>query len=103
MDAPLLSIRRINHLEDQARIVHFEDQPASPVFLIMSESVLAHARYGKDFIRVFRVVRGSEFHQVVEYNVSVMLEGDIDPRSVMHSLSCHISLFLIAIICKSGS
>ncbi|OAX41919.1 uricase [Rhizopogon vinicolor AM-OR11-026] len=44
----------------------------------MSESVLTHARYGKDFIRVFRVVRGSEFHHIVEYNVSVMLEGDIE-------------------------
>jgi len=49
----------------------------------MSEPALTHARYGKDFIRVFRVVRGSECHHVVEYNVSVMLEGDIDSRSVI--------------------
>lgn len=45
----------------------------------MSESVLTSARYGKDLIRVFRVVRDGEFHQVVEYNVTVLLEGDIEP------------------------
>ncbi|KAG2116868.1 hypothetical protein BD769DRAFT_1485253 [Suillus cothurnatus] len=44
----------------------------------MSESVLTSARYGKDFVRVFRVVRDGEFHQVVEYNVKVLLEGDIE-------------------------
>jgi len=59
----------------------------------MSESVLTQARYGKDFVRVFRVVRGSDFHHVVEYNVSVMLEGDIEPRSVMHRHRLHISPF----------
>jgi hypothetical protein len=49
----------------------------------MSESVLTSARYGKDLVRVFRVVRGTEFHQVVEYNVTVLLEGDIDTRLVI--------------------
>ncbi|KAG1760820.1 hypothetical protein EDD22DRAFT_980459 [Suillus occidentalis] len=44
----------------------------------MSESVLTSARYGKDLVRVFRVVKGKEFHQVVEYNVTVLLEGDIE-------------------------
>ncbi|KAG1894140.1 uncharacterized protein F5891DRAFT_1063490 [Suillus fuscotomentosus] len=44
----------------------------------MSESVLTNTRYGKDLVRVFRVVRDGEFHQVVEYNVSVLLEGDIE-------------------------
>lgn len=44
----------------------------------MSESVLTSARYGKDLVRVFRVVRGSEFHHVVEYNVTVLVEGDIE-------------------------
>ncbi|KIK34525.1 hypothetical protein CY34DRAFT_812841, partial [Suillus luteus UH-Slu-Lm8-n1] len=48
----------------------------------MSESVLTSARYGKDLVCVFRVVRGIEFHQVVEYNVTVLLEGDIETRSV---------------------
>ncbi|KAG2121118.1 hypothetical protein DEU56DRAFT_112253 [Suillus clintonianus] len=44
----------------------------------MSESVLTSARYGKDLVRVFRVVRDGEFHQVVEYNVTVLVEGDIE-------------------------
>ncbi|KAG1789286.1 uncharacterized protein HD556DRAFT_1398859 [Suillus plorans] len=44
----------------------------------MSESVLTNTRYGKDLVRVFRVVRDGEFHQVVEYNVRVLLEGDIE-------------------------
>jgi urate oxidase len=44
----------------------------------MSESVLTSARYGKDLVRVFRVVRDGEFHKVVEYNVTVLLEGDIE-------------------------
>ncbi|KAG2341188.1 uricase [Suillus weaverae] len=45
----------------------------------MSESVLTTARYGKDLVRIFRVVRDGEFHQVVEYNATVLLEGDIEP------------------------
>ena len=41
---------------------------------------LTSAVYGKDLVRVLRVVREGAFHQVVEYNVSVHLEGDIDKR-----------------------
>ncbi|KIK50284.1 hypothetical protein GYMLUDRAFT_51307 [Collybiopsis luxurians FD-317 M1] len=45
----------------------------------MSElSYLSSARYGKDAVRVFRVVREGSTHTVVEYNVKVLLEGDID-------------------------
>ncbi|KAG0705795.1 hypothetical protein DFH29DRAFT_904847 [Suillus ampliporus] len=44
----------------------------------MSESVLTHAQYGKDLVRVFRVVRQGDIHQVVEYNVTVLVEGDIE-------------------------
>ncbi|KAJ3771679.1 uricase [Lentinula raphanica] len=47
----------------------------------MSElTYLSSARYGKDAVRVFRVVRDREgpAHTVVEYNVKVLLEGDID-------------------------
>lgn len=36
------------------------------------------ACYGKDKIRVLRVVRQGAWHQVVEYNVTALLEGDID-------------------------
>ncbi|KAH9955445.1 uricase [Russula compacta] len=42
--------------------------------------VLATARYGKDKVRVFRVVRDptSKVHDVVEYNVTVLVEGAIE-------------------------
>ena len=41
---------------------------------------LSHARYGKDKVRVFRVVREGKWQTVVEYNVTALLEGDIDVR-----------------------
>ena len=44
---------------------------------------LSHARYGKDKIRVFRVVREDKWHTIVEYNVTALLEGDIDTRRVL--------------------
>jgi hypothetical protein len=46
--------------------------------------VLATARYGKDKVRVFRVVRDpeSKVHDVVEYNVTVLVEGAIETRCV---------------------
>lgn len=43
-----------------------------------SPGALSHARYGKDKIRVFRVVREGHWHHIVEYNVQVLLEGDLD-------------------------
>ena len=44
------------------------------------EGILTSARYGKDQIRVFRVVRNGSVHEIVEYNVQVLLEGDIATR-----------------------
>ncbi|KAF9446076.1 uricase [Macrolepiota fuliginosa MF-IS2] len=41
-------------------------------------STLAYAKYGKTNVRVFRVVREGKWHHVVEYNVTALLEGDID-------------------------
>lgn len=41
----------------------------------MSAAELTAAKYGKEKIRVFRVVRGAEWHEVVEYTVAVLLEG----------------------------
>jgi len=38
------------------------------------------ARYGKDKVRVLRVVREGAWHYVVEYNITALLEGDIDVR-----------------------
>ena len=46
-------------------------------------TALAAARYGKDKIRVFRVVRDGKWHSVVEYNVTVLVEGDIGTRCVL--------------------
>jgi len=42
-----------------------------------SASELTAARYGKDKIRVFRVVREAGIQHVVEYNVCSLLEGDV--------------------------
>ncbi|KAH8827454.1 uricase [Flagelloscypha sp. PMI_526] len=44
----------------------------------MSSGSLTSARYGKDKVRVLRVVRKENVHHVVEYNVQVLLEGDLD-------------------------
>ena len=41
---------------------------------------LTSARYGKAKVRVLRVVREDKWHHVVEYNVQVLLEGDIGTR-----------------------
>lgn len=47
---------------------------------------LAGARYGKDKVRVLRVVRGDRdgprWHDVVEYNVCALVEGEIETRYV---------------------
>ena len=57
----------------------------------MSDFKLTAARYGKDKVRVFRVIKPSTpggQHQVVEYNVCLMLEGDIETRyaSILRAL-----------------
>lgn len=41
-------------------------------------SELTSSRYGKDKVRVFRVVREGKVHHIVEYNVTALLEGDVD-------------------------
>ncbi len=48
-----------------------------------SISYLSHARYGKDKVRVFRIVREGKWHHIVEYNVQALLEGDIETRWVL--------------------
>jgi hypothetical protein len=49
----------------------------------LEPGVLAAARYGKDKVRVFRVVRDpeSKVYNVVEHNVTVLVEGAIETRS----------------------
>ena len=49
-------------------------------------SYLAEATYGKDKVRVFRVVREGKTHHIVEYNVQVLLEGELDTRQAQLSL-----------------
>lgn len=44
------------------------------------QSVLSAARYGKTLVRVFRVVREGSWHNIIEYNVEALLEGDIATR-----------------------
>lgn len=41
-------------------------------------SELTWSRYGKDKVRVFRIVREEKVHHIVEYNVTALLEGDVD-------------------------
>lgn len=43
----------------------------------MAPFPLSSARYGKEKVRVFRVARSDAWHEVVEYTVSVLLEGQI--------------------------
>lgn len=45
-----------------------------------SDIGLTAARYGKDKVRVFRIVRGEKWHDIVEYNVCTLLEGNIETR-----------------------
>ena len=59
-----------------------------------SQVYLSHARYGKDKVRVFRIVREEKWHTIVEYNVTALLEGDINVRydfassAVIYSAQC---------------
>ena len=52
----------------------------------MSSVKLSHARYGKQAIRVFRIVREDKWHTVVEYNVTALLEGEIDVAYVQFGI-----------------
>ncbi|MBW0482495.1 hypothetical protein O181_022210 [Austropuccinia psidii MF-1] len=44
----------------------------------MSPFQLSRSRYGKTNVRVLRVVRNGRWHEVVEYTISIMLEGQLD-------------------------
>ena len=59
-------------------------------------SYLSHARYGKDKVRVLRVVREGSWHTVVEYNVKALVEGEIETRyrtsTVLHQPPVAMSL-----------
>jgi hypothetical protein len=53
--------------KDKALSVHYNNSPT----INMSEELgyLSAARYGKDLVRVFRVVREGDKHHVAEYTV----------------------------------
>lgn len=54
-----------------------------------TEVQLSASRYGKDKVRVFRTVRGEGgVHDIVEYEVCALVEGDIATRCVDHPRCC---------------
>ena len=57
-------------------------------------SYLAGARYGKDKVRVFRVVRDGKTHHIVEYDVQVLVEGDLETRRATISFLYILRTFL---------
>lgn len=60
----------------------------------MSNNIgLSAARYGKDKVRVCRVVRNEGWHDVVEYEVCALVEGAIETRYVIGPLT--IMFFLL--------
>ncbi len=50
--------------------------------------VLTSARYGKDLVRVARVVREGDKHTIVEYTVKALLEGDIETSYTQANNAC---------------
>ncbi|EIN05494.1 uricase [Punctularia strigosozonata HHB-11173 SS5] len=52
---------------------------------------LTHARYGKDLVRVLRVVREGAWHHVVEYNVRALVEGEIETSYTKADNSCVVA------------
>ena len=60
---------------------------------------LSAARYGKDKVRVCRVVRNEGWHDVVEYEVCALVEGAIETRyGLLPSLLLYFPLCVIIII-----
>jgi len=51
--------------------------------------IISSALYGKDKVRVFRIVREGTWHHVVEYNLTILLEGDLDLRYA-HTCVCYL-------------
>ncbi|WVO18560.1 urate oxidase [Cryptococcus depauperatus] len=58
----------------------------------MSElGYLSAARYGKDLVKIARVIRNGEEHHVVEYIIQVLLEGDIEASYTKADNSCVVA------------
>jgi len=54
-------------------------------------SSLTFARYGKDKVRVFRIVRNGDWHDVVEYTVCALLEGKIETSYTQADNTCVVA------------
>ncbi|KAG8896428.1 hypothetical protein FRB99_008893 [Tulasnella sp. 403] len=54
-------------------------------------SNLTFARYGKDKVRVFRIVRNGDWHEVVEYTVCALLEGEIETSYTEANNKCVVA------------
>jgi hypothetical protein len=83
--------------------------PGCSYHISAMSGVLSAARYGKTLVRVLRVVREGSWHNIVEYNVEALLEGDIATRyislrleqSVVYSDSDPIQLYPSRQLCRS--
>lgn len=62
--------------------------------LKLQKSTLATAKYGKDGVKVLRIVRNDQWHEIAEYTVTVLLEGDISP-SYTQADNSGVSQFLL--------
>jgi len=56
-----------------------------------ASSTLTFARYGKDKVRVFRIVRTNDWHDVVEYTVCALLEGKIETSYTQADNKCVVA------------
>ncbi|EIM23579.1 uricase [Wallemia mellicola] len=45
--------------------------------LKLQKSTLTTAKYGKDGVKILRIVRNDQWHEIAEYTITVLLEGDI--------------------------
>jgi len=54
-------------------------------------STLTFARYGKDKVRVFRIVRNGDWHDIVEYTVCALLEGKIETSYTQADNTCVVA------------
>ncbi|KIR41481.1 urate oxidase [Cryptococcus deuterogattii 99/473] len=61
---------------------------------------LSAARYGKDLVKVARVVRDGEQHHIVEYTLRVLLEGEIETSYTKADNSCVVATDTIKNTCN---
>ncbi|OXC70780.1 urate oxidase [Cryptococcus neoformans] len=61
---------------------------------------LSAARYGKDLVKVARVVRDGEQHHIVEYTLRVLLEGEIEASYTKADNSCVVATDTVKNTCN---